>query len=165
MTQLATAQQALIERLRGSWRILVKEVAAFGAVGLIGFVTDLTIFNVLLHEGELKAKVAATAAATAVTYFGNRYFSFSHRARSSIGREAGFFFGINFVVLIGSSVVLAFFSYPLGFRGDAFAMNVVNLATIALGTMFRFWAYKRFVFLHPDRVHAKNVDLALELAE
>jgi hypothetical protein len=41
----------------------------------------------------------------------------------------------------------------------------VNLMTIALGTVFRFWAYKRFVFLHPDRVHAKNVNLDEELAE
>jgi hypothetical protein len=33
-------------------------------------------------------------------------------------------------------------------------MNVVNLFTIGLGTIFRFWAYKRFVFRHPDRVAA-----------
>jgi hypothetical protein len=41
----------------------------------------------------------------------------------------------------------------------------VNLCTIALGTIFRFWAYKRFVFLHPDRVRAHNVDIDEELAE
>ena len=41
---------------------------------MVGFITDLTVFNVLFHEGELKAKVVATAAATTVTYFGNRYF-------------------------------------------------------------------------------------------
>jgi len=33
-------------------------------------------------------------------------------------------------------------------------MNAVNLVTIGMGTIFRFWAYKRFVFLHPDRVAA-----------
>ena len=33
-------------------------------------------------------------------------------------------------------------------------MNVVNVFTIGLGTIFRFWAYKRFVFRHPDRVAA-----------
>jgi putative flippase GtrA len=164
MTELAV-QQTLLERLRGPWRILVKEIASFGVVGMVGFITDLTVFNVLFHEGELKAKVVATAAATTVTYFGNRYFSFSHRARSSLGREAGFFFGINFAVLIGSFFVLALFSYPLGYRGDTFVMNLVNLGTIALGTMFRFWSYKRFVFLHPDKVHSRDVDLDLELAE
>jgi hypothetical protein len=42
---------------------------------------------------------------------------------------------------------------------------MVNVATIGIGTLFRFWAYKRFVFLHPDRVHQHNVDLQEELAE
>ncbi|MDT4975147.1 MAG: hypothetical protein QOG98_905, partial [Pseudonocardiales bacterium] len=27
------------------------------------------------------------------------------------------------------------------------------------------WAYKRFVVQHPDRVHSRNVDLDVELAE
>jgi hypothetical protein len=31
--------------------------------------------------------------------------------------------------------------------------------------VFRFWAYKRFVFLHPDRVNAHGVELQAELAE
>ena len=44
-------------------------------------------------------------------------------------------------------------------------MNIVNFATIGIGTIIRFWAYKRFVFLHPDRVNADDVDLDLELAE
>jgi hypothetical protein len=42
---------------------------------------------------------------------------------------------------------------------------VVNLGTIAMGTVFRFWSYKRFVFLHPDKVHAHDIDVAAELAE
>jgi hypothetical protein len=45
-------------------------------------------------------------------------------------------------------------------------MNVVNLGTIALGTVFRFDAYKRFVFLHPDKVHSvTDQELDDELAE
>jgi hypothetical protein len=57
------------------------------------------------------------------------------------------------------------FAYPLGYKHDHWVMNLVNLATIALGTVFRFWAYKRFVFLHPDKVHSRAVDLDEELAE
>jgi hypothetical protein len=41
----------------------------------------------------------------------------------------------------------------------------VNLATIAIGTIFRFWSYKRFVFLHPDKVHSAHINLDVELAE
>lgn len=151
--------------LRKSWRILLKEVAAFGLIGFVSLVIDLSIYNALSPQGWLKAKFVSTIVATAFAYFGNRYWSFSHRARTSIGRETSFFFGINIVVLIVSELILALFAYPLNQRSDHLVMNAVNLATIALGTLFRFWSYKRFVFLHPDRVHAADADLDVELAE
>ena len=69
------------------------------------------------------------------------------------------------IVLIISELVLGLFAYPLNQRHDHIVMNLVNLATLALGTVFRFWAYKRFVFLHPDKVNAPDVDLDVELAE
>jgi len=74
------------------------------------------------------------------------------------------------VALVISELVLALFAYPLNQRNDHIVMNhivmnIVNLATIGVGTIFRFWTYKRFVFLHPDRVHAPDCDLDLELAE
>jgi len=143
---------SLIDHLRGSWRILVKEIAAFGFVGAIGFVVDLGLFNLFFADGQIVAKTISTSVATVVTYVGNRYLSFSHRARSKLGREAGFFFLINLIALLGSLVVIGIFSYPLHFKHHLLVMNLVNLFTIAMGTVFRFWAYKRFVFLHPDRV-------------
>ncbi len=103
--------------------------------------------------------------AVAVTYVGNRYFSFSHRARSGIGRETSLFLGINVITLLFSLGVIALFEYPLGYKSDRFVMNLANLVTIGIGTLFRFWSYKRFVFLHPDKVHDKNVNLDVELAE
>jgi putative flippase GtrA len=155
----------LRDHLRSSWRILLKEVTAFGAIGLISLVIDLGLFNLLFHHGALKAKCVSTIVATTFAYFGNRYLSFSHRARTSIGRETSFFFGINLIVLIISELILALFAYPFNQRSDHVVMNVVNLATILIGTIFRFWGYKRFVFLHPDNVHARNIDLDVELAE
>jgi putative flippase GtrA len=156
---------SLRDHVRSSWRILLKEIAAFGAIGLISLVIDLGLFNLLYHHGTLKAKCISTVAATTFAYFGNRHLSFSHRARTSIGRETTFFFGINLVVLIISELVLAVFAYPFNQRNDHVVMNVVNLGTIAVGTIFRFWAYKRFVFLHPNNVHARSNALAVELAE
>ena len=145
---------SLLEHIRGSWRILVKEIAAFGLVGAIGLIIDLSLFNLFFDDGQIIAKTISTTVATAVTYVGNRYLSFSHRARTGLGREAGYFFVINLIALLGSLVVIAVFSYPLHFKHHLVVMNVVNLFTIGLGTIFRFWAYKRFVFLHPDRVAA-----------
>jgi putative flippase GtrA len=148
---------SLTTLVRGSWRILAKEIAAFGAVGFVSLAIDLSIYNALLHQdfGVLKAKLVSTVIATTVAYFGNRYLSFSHRARSSLRRETGYFFIINLCTLVFAEVVLGIFGYPLGYRHDKFVMNVVNLFTIGVGTIFRFWAYKRFVFLHPDRVLAE----------
>jgi putative flippase GtrA len=145
---------SLIDHIRGSWRILVKEIAAFGVVGAVGFIVDLALFNFFFDDGQIVAKSISTTVATVVTYVGNRNLSFSHRARSKLAREAGYFFLINLIALLGALIIIGIFSYPLHYKHDVLVMNVVNLFTIGLGTIFRFWAYKRFVFLHPDRVAA-----------
>ncbi|CAN5637169.1 hypothetical protein BH10ACT8_BH10ACT8_03100 [soil metagenome] len=147
---------SLIDHVRGSWRILVKEIVAFGIVGFAALIIDLGVYNLLLHHnvGVLTAKLVSTILSTTFAYFGNLKFSFSHRARTSLGRETGFFFGINGVALVVAELILALFAYPLHYKYDHLVMNVVNLFTIGVGTLFRFWAYKRFVFLHPDRVAA-----------
>jgi putative flippase GtrA len=160
-----TSDMSLRAHLRGSWRILLKEVAAFGLIGAIGFVIDVGLFNLFFNSGQIVAKCISTFAATAVTYFGNRYFSFSHRARTGIGRETSIFLGINVIALLFSLAAIALFEYPLHFKHHLLVMNAVNIATIGLGTIFRFWSYKRFVFLHPDKVHAHDIDLEVELAE
>ena len=57
--------------------------------------------------------------------------------------------------------------YRLDYGHGSTTVFFVNLGTIAIGTLFRFWAYKRFVFLHPDKVHvhAHGPELDAELAE
>jgi putative flippase GtrA len=156
---------SLHERLHASWRILLKELTAFGLVGAVGFVIDVGLFNLFFDQGQIVAKCISTLAATTVTYFGNRYFSFSHRARSGIGRETSIFFSINVVTLLFSLALIGLFEYPLHYKHHVLVMNVVNLVTIGIGTIFRFWSYKRFVFLHPDKVHSPDVDIDIELAE
>src|SRR3954447_12839780 len=143
-------RETLREYLRGSWRILLKELSAFGLIGALAFVIDIGLFAWLSSYGALKAKAVSTAASTTFAYVGNRYLSFSHRARTSIGRETSFFFGINLIALIFSELVIALFVYPLHHAHDSTVVFVVKIVTIGLGTIFRFWAYKRFVFLHPD---------------
>ena len=153
--------------LRSSRRILVKEIAAFGLVGSVGLVIDIGLFNLFFHDGQVVAKTISTSVATVATYLGNRYFSFSHRARSGVGRETSLFFGINLLVLGFSIGLISFAEYPLHYKHHVFAMNVANILSIGLGTLFRFWAYKRFVFLHPDKVHVRmtTTDLETELSE
>ena len=52
---------------------------------------------------------------------------------------------------------LGFTYYVLGLT-SLFAQNIAgNVIGTGLGTLFRFWAYKRYVFLHPDHPKARPV--------
>jgi putative flippase GtrA len=141
-----------------SIRMVVKEVGAFGIFGVLGLIVDLSVFNLLFDSGQVVAKCTSTTAAMVVTYFGNRYVSFSHRAQSKVNREAATFVLVNLAALAMGVAVLALFEYPLHLKGDHLVMNIVNLATIGAGTAFRFWAYKRFVFLRPE-LHLPTIHL------
>ena len=55
------------------------------------------------------------------------------------------FFGVNIVALGIATVTLAFSHYGLGFT-SRLADNVATIVGIGLGTLFRFWTYRRFVF-------------------
>jgi len=163
---LRTSPPTVLDRLRGSWRILLKEVAAFGTVGAVCFVIELGLFNLLLHQhiGPVTSKLISASIATAVAYIGNRQWSFSHRARTGLARETSFFFGINAIAVAAGLLIIALFAYPLGYKDDHLVLTGANVLGIGMGTMFRFWAYKRFVFLHPDKVNSQ-ADLDEELAE
>ena len=81
-----------------------------------------------------------------MAYIGNRLWTFRRRSRSGIGREYSLFFLLNAVGLAIALGCLATSHYLLGFTGrlaDNIAANVVGLV---LGTTFRFWSYRRFVF-------------------
>jgi putative flippase GtrA len=127
---------------------LVRELLKFGMVGALAFVVDVGLFNLLLQRtGEpLTSKTLSTVTATTVAYLGNRWWTFRRRSRSGVGREYTLFFLLNGVGLAIALGCLAISHYLLGFTGrlaDNIAANVVGLA---LGTTFRFWSYRRFVF-------------------
>ena len=121
------------------------------------FVIEIGLFNLLLrqHIGPVTSKAISAGIATLFAYVGNRHWSFSHRARTGLGRETSFFFGINLVALVAGELIIALFAYPLGYKDDHWVLTAANVLGIGLGTLFRFWAYKRFVFLHPDKVNSR----------
>ncbi len=134
--------------IRATWRILLKELSAYGVVGLINLGIDVAIFNLLhftLGVGPLTSKVGATCVSVTTAYFMHRHWSFSHRARTGVRREYPLFFLINGIALAMGLLVIALVRYGFD-RDDVFALNVANLVGIAIGTAFRFWCYKRWVF-------------------
>lgn len=139
--------------------LLIRESLKFATVGSVGFIVDIVVFNALLFGGPLngrplEAKTASVIIATVVTYAGNRHWTFRHRTRTTVAREYPVFFLLNGVGLGIALACLAVSNYVLGFSGplaDNIAANVVGLG---LGTLFRFWSYRKWVFPAPERQSA-----------
>jgi putative flippase GtrA len=130
---------------------IVTEVAKFGAVGLVNTVLDYAVLNLLLSIGPLKAKVASTVVATTASYIMNRQWTFSRRDRAGLRREYVLFFALNLAGLAIQLAVLAVAKYGMGFTehgggDDRLALNLFNALGIAVAMVFRFWAYRTFVF-------------------
>ena len=133
---------------------LRRELGKFGVIGLIAYVIDLTVFNLLrfaggegpLFDKPLTAKVISVLVATTFAYFGNRNWTFKDRTRSSFRREYTLFFAFNAVGMIISLSCLWISHYLLGFE-SALADNIsANVIGLILGTIFRFWGYHNWVF-------------------
>lgn len=154
-----------LHRLYHRLGVLIREGIKFLAVGGVGYVVDVGLFNLLRYAGgegplygkPLTAKVISAVIATLVTYTGNRLWTFRHRARSGVAREYAVFFLLNGVGLLIALSCLAISHYVLGLT-SALADNIsANVVGLVLGTLFRFWSYRRWVFreLHgrvPDPV-------------
>ncbi len=127
---------------------LVRELLKFGVVGGVAFVVDVGLFNLMLHltDKPLTSKTVSTITATTVAYVGNRYWTFRKRSRSGVRREYALFFVLNGVGLAIALSCLYISHYVLDFTSrlaDNIAANGIGLA---LGTAFRFWSYRRWVF-------------------
>jgi putative flippase GtrA len=140
----------LLRRLRR----LAQEVLKFGVVGGVGFIVDVTVFNALRYLGDpgllehkpLTAKGISVAVATGVTYLGNRHWTWSHRARSGARREVTLFLLVNGVGMAIALVCLAISHYALDLRSPLADNISANGFGLVLGTMFRFWGYRTYVF-------------------
>ncbi|RFU21727.1 GtrA family protein [Geodermatophilus marinus] len=139
---------ALRQRLRSTWRLLLKEVSAFGVVGAAAFACDLVLFQVLYATagvGAVTAKLTSTLVSTTVAFLGHRFWSFSHRSRTGLRRESLLFALVNGATLLLGLAIVALVRYPLG-QEAALVLQVANVGSIALGTVIRFLAYRRWVF-------------------
>lgn len=136
-------------------KALMTQLVRFAMVGGVGLVVDVAIFNILrvtvfspelVHEGPVLAKVVSTSVAIIVNWIGNRYWTFGPHRRPHALRE-GFEFALVSVggMLIGLAC-LWLSHYVLGYTSllaDNISSNIIGLA---LGTAFRFWLYRTWVF-------------------
>jgi putative flippase GtrA len=140
---------------RARLRAFTVQVAKFGAVGAVGLVVDVTVFNLLratvlspehLASGPIIAKVISTAIAILVNWVGNRFWTFGSQRTGRTVREGVEFFAVS-IAGMGISVGCLWFSREvLGYTSllaDNIASNVIGLA---LGAAFRFLLYRYWVF-------------------
>ena len=145
----------LTRRLYERFHTLIHEVAKFGIVGGFAFLVTEVGTNVLhfdMHLGPISANVIATIVATFVSYLGNRFWTFRHRAAmSNVAGEYGLFFLLNGIGLVIQLACIGFTYYVLGMN-DKLSYNVALFVGIVLGTLFRFWAYRKWVWrAHPGQ--------------
>lgn len=137
------------------------QILRFVVIGGAGFAVDVGGFNLLRYAGPdghgvmyryvLGAKLISGALGVLVSWLGNRYWVFRDTRRDKLHHEFVLFLVVS-VIGIGMTLVCLWVShYLMGLTSqldDNISANVIGLG---LATLFRFWAYKRFVFTADTR--------------
>ena len=150
-----TSVPTLVRRAHDAMDVVVREMVKFGAVGATAFVVDIAVFNLLrfglgdggpLESKPLTAKVISTVCATLVAWLGNRLWTFRHRRRAAVHHELALFVLFNAIGMAIAVACLWFSHYVLDLRSPLADNISANGVGLVLGTVFRFWSYRTFVF-------------------
>lgn len=147
---------------------LAAEGGKFLAVGGAATVVALLLFNLAVHgfpgnapgpmnDKPLSAYAIANLVGMVVSYRGSRSWAFRHR--EPVGAAGGriSFFVINIVTMTIPLLCLTVSRYLLDLD-SALADNVsANVIGLGLGTMARFWAFRRFVFRTRHQVRRREM--------
>ncbi|MCW2499032.1 MAG: GtrA family protein [Frankiales bacterium] len=136
----------LVDRLRP----IASELFKFVIVGGFCFVLDTVLAYLLRFEvglGPTTAKALSTIIATAVSYVGNRLWSFAHRVDEdrSQGQDISLYAVINLIGLVITLIPVDIAHYLLSATSPV-AFTISGIIGTGFATVFRFWAYRRFVF-------------------
>ena len=149
------ANMLRLANLRGP---LLAELTKFGLIGGVGFLLDVSVFNILrvtllapesVHGGPLIAKTISTTLAIAANWVGNRLWTFRKRRSANVVREGFEFAMASLAGLVVPVACLWMSHYVLGHTSllaDNVSSNVIGLA---LGSIVRFGLYRWWVFGTP----------------
>jgi putative flippase GtrA len=132
--------------------VLIHEILKFAVVGGLGFVVQIGVTDGLhlgLGMGPISATAIGYVVSAVVTFLGNRHWAFKHRQGKGLRHETLMFVFLNVIALGIQEAVVAFVHYGLGDH-SGLAFNAATVFGIALGTIFRLWSYRKFVFLKVD---------------
>ncbi len=143
-------------RWRRWWERIAGEAAKFGLIGLVGVFVDNGAYALLqygwfgpadgpLFGHEKLASFCATAVATLFSWTCNRYWTWREHRRDDVWREGLLFAGFNVVGALITMACVSFAIDVLHLSGLGYETAARNIGII-LGTVFRFWSYRTFVF-------------------
>ena len=145
---------ARLRHLYVTFEHLIHEIAKFGVVGAVNYAVDVGLFNALVtssfHGKPLTAKLISSVVAATSSYFMNRHWTWRNKARHGLVREYSRFIGLSAVAVAITLGCLAFGEYVLN-QHSLIARNFWgNIVGVALAMIFRFWSFKRWVFVEPE---------------
>jgi putative flippase GtrA len=135
----------MIRGLYARFRQLIHEGFKFLVIGGIGFIVTFGVANALHPIGKYKAITIATILATAITYLGNRYWTFRHRQGKGTTRDSTMFFVLNGVGLLIYYGCIGLIDLA-GLGHSVAWYNVALVVGTGLGTLFRFWSYRKWIW-------------------
>ncbi|WP_405582336.1 GtrA family protein [Streptomyces sp. NBC_01190] len=137
-----------LRAMRSRVRLLYREIAKFGAVGGVGVLVNIGVFNLVRNNTGLqtvRASILATVVSIAFNYVGFRYFTYRDRDRAGRTKELSLFLLFSAVGLVIENGVLYLATY--GFDWDSrIQSNIFKFVGIGVATLFRFWSYRTWVF-------------------
>jgi putative flippase GtrA len=152
-----------VRTLYATFQTLIHEIAKFGIIGAVAYVLTIALSNWLhfaVGLGPLTSLGIAMLVAATFSYFSNRHWTWRHRERTGLRREYGLFILLSAVGLAVTEVPVGISEYVLHLTSPL-AYNIsANLVGTALGTVWRFWSFKRWVFLEPEPLRTEDAERA-----
>ncbi len=131
------------------FRHLIHEGSKFLIIGALGAVITFGVAPALYGIGRYKAITVATILATVFTYLGNRYWSFRHRQGQGTVRDTVVFFVLNGIGLLIYYGCIGLTDLA-GLGKSKIWYYVALVVGTGLGTVFRFWSYRKWVWVAKD---------------
>jgi putative flippase GtrA len=146
--------RARVQHLYATFEHLIHEIAKFGVVGAAAFVVTTVLNNVFHFSaglGPLTSFGLATIVAATLSYFANRHWTWRDRDNSGVRRELPLFLALSVVGLAISELPVGVSEYLLGLHSPlAYNISSTLIGTM-LGTVWRFWSFRRWVFTSDGR--------------
>ncbi|MCW4465098.1 GtrA family protein [Glutamicibacter sp. MNS18] len=137
-------------KIQGLVSLVWREVAKFGVVGGAAFVVDSAIYLWMLSgpmsDSPVKAKIVAGVVATLFSWVANRYWTFRHRRQANVARELVMFLVMNAIGLGIAAACVWVTKYILLLTDTTSVFIAGSVVGLVLGTIFRFFAYRFWVF-------------------